>query len=155
MINFSLTFSNRLRLDNGKFIYSDLVGQTVKTGSTVNFGDLKWADWNDNYKGKVSTFIDSSLDASKNAVINATSQEIIIDQHGLRGRRLTTPGVLGIYDDKQCWLTNTILAFTDDNWASARLALGEIVAPGGSTVYGIVCDALEIIVINNAELICY
>ena len=34
---FSITFSNRLRLDGGDFVYSDLVGQTVRTGATVAF----------------------------------------------------------------------------------------------------------------------
>ena len=58
---FTMTFSNRLRLDNGSFMYSDLMGQVVKTGSAVSFDSLKWSNWENDYKDEVTTFISSSL----------------------------------------------------------------------------------------------
>jgi hypothetical protein len=135
---FSLTFSNRLRLDNGNFQYADLMGQVVSTGSAVAGNADQWSNWDNNYKDTVSTFITSALDASRNMVVNSTNQEILINTNGLRGRTLTSPGV---YDPHQVWLTSNILAFTDDNWDTAKLALGQI-EWNGNTVYGLVADVV-------------
>ena len=135
---FSMIFSNRLRLDNGSFVYSDLMGQPVKTGSTVKFDKLKWANWAGYYKDDVTNFITSSLDASVNEVINAANQEIKIYENGLRGREYISPG---IYDDRQVWLTSKTLAFTDDNWNTASLAIGEIDF-NGTPLWGVVADAI-------------
>lgn len=135
---FTLTFSNRLRLDNGNFQYADLMGQVVSTGSAVAGNADQWSNWDNNYKDTVSTFITSALDASRNAVVNSSNQEIIINTNGLRGKTLTSPGV---YDPHQVWLTSNILAFTDDNWDTAKLALGQIVW-NGNTVYGLVADVV-------------
>jgi hypothetical protein len=85
--------------------------------------------------------------------VNSTNQEIIIDQHGLRGRELATPGVPGIYKDEQCWLTSQVLAFTDDKWNTAKLALGKIDTPDGSTAYGIIKDMAISKKIYHKELI--
>ena len=70
--DFSMTFSNRLRLDNGNFMYSDLFGNVVKTGSAVSFDSLKWSNWENNYKDDVTTFITSALDTTTNNLINKT-----------------------------------------------------------------------------------
>jgi hypothetical protein len=106
--DFSLVFSNRLRLDNGAYQYSDLMGQVVSTGTTVAGSIQQWNSWDSNYKDEVSNFITSALDASRNAVINATNQEIVIGTNGLRGRKLEDNG---IYNDKQVWLINNELVF--------------------------------------------
>ena len=135
---FSLTFGNRLRLDNGNYQYADLIGQVVSTGSSVAGNADQWSNWDKNYKDSVSTFITSSLNASLNAVINATNQEIIINTNGLRGK---TEISAGVYDPRQVWLTSSMLAFTDDNWNTAKLALGQI-EWNGNIVYGLVADTV-------------
>ena len=104
-----MTFSNRLRLDNDKFQYSDLVGQIVKTGSSVSFDRPSWSNWASNYKDEVTLFITSSLDATKNEIINSTNQEIVINGSGLRGRKSNGSGG---YENNQVWLTSNTLAFT-------------------------------------------
>lgn len=148
--DFSLTFSNRLRLDNGEFQYSDLVGQVVKTGSSVSFEKTSWSNWTDNYKDEVSSFITSSLDATKNAIINSTNQEIVINGAGLRGRRLNG----GTYEPNQVWLTSNTLAFTDDNWSTAKTAVGRINFGNGTYGYGIAGEYIlgNIIAGNNLTI---
>ena len=136
---FSLVFSNRLRLDNGNFQYADLVGQVVTTGSAVSGNSQQWSNWDSNYKDTVSTFITSSLDASKNTIINSSNQEILINTNGLRARTLD-PNT-GLYDPNQVWLTSNLMAFTDDNWNTAKLALGKITW-NGNTLFGLVGDAI-------------
>jgi hypothetical protein len=136
--NFEMKFSNRLRLDDHNFIFSDLIGSAVGSSSSVSFNGGQWSNWNDNYKDDVSTFINSSLNATLNKLINSTKQEIVIDTNGLKGRRKTG----NTYDPKQVWLTSSILAFTNDNWSTAKAALGNISIPGGGTAYGLVADVI-------------
>ena len=137
--NFSMTFSNRLRLDDGRFVYADLVGRTIKTGQEVSFNAMQWGNWDANYKGDVTNFITSSLDASKNAIINAENQEITIEKVGLRARSYNES--TQSYDPNQVWLTSNTLAFTRDNWLTAGLAIGEIEVDG-VPYFGVVADAI-------------
>lgn len=137
--NFTLTLSNRFRLDNGGYIFTDLYGQVVKTGSSVSFNDLKWSDWTSNYKNDVTTFITSALDATVNNIVNASNQEILINQNGLRGR--TYDSNTNSYNPTQVWLTSSVLAFTDDAFQTAKLALGEITI-NGQTTFGLVADSI-------------
>jgi hypothetical protein len=136
--NFSMTFGNRLRLDGAAFVYSDLMGQVTKMGTNVSFNSEIWSNWNKYHKDDVSTFIVSALDASTNKLINATDQSFVIDQTGLRGRKVSG----ATYDDKQVWVTNNVIGFTDDGWASSALAIGEVDLPSGGTGYGIIGDAI-------------
>jgi len=134
--DFKLTFSNRLRLDNGYFIYTDLLGQTVKTGSSVSFNAGKWTNWSE-YKSEVTTFIDSSLNASLNNVVAGANQEILINGNGIKARKFN--GLSG-YEPEQSWLTNNSLVFTDDAWQTAKIALGKVSSP--SPAYGIVGEQI-------------
>lgn len=136
---FSLVYSNKLRLNNAGFIYSDLFGQVVKTGSQVSFDNLKWANWENSYKDDVTSFITSALDTTRNALINSTNEEIIINQNGLKGRILD-PNT-GQYLGNQVWLTSNVLAFTDNSWNTAKAALGNIIV-NGVNKYGLIADVV-------------
>jgi len=135
---FSMTFSNRLRLDNGNYVYSDLMGSVIRTNANLAFNFEKFSNWEDNHKSDVSAFITSSLDASVNTVINAQNQEITLGANGLRGRTFIAEGV---YDPMQVWLTSSLLVFTSDNWETAKAALGRVTVDG-NTYYGLVAEHL-------------
>jgi hypothetical protein len=137
--SFSMTFSNRVRLDDGNFTYSDLIGQVVKTGASVAFESSKWSNWDTDYKGDVTTFITSALDTTNNNLLNNANQEIIINQNGLRGR--TYNESIRDYDPTQMWLTSSILAFTDNSWNTSKLALGKV-SVGGTDYFGLVADVI-------------
>ena len=137
--DFKLIFSNRLRLDDSAFQFSDLFGHTTNSATSTNFNSLIWSNWN-THKNSVLDFTTSALNTARNAVVSGNNQEIIIDNTGMRGRQKTSSGN---YSDKQFWMINNILAFTDDNWATAKLALGEILDSGsnpGSGKYGLIAD---------------
>lgn len=137
--DFSMTFSNRLRLDGGDFVYSDLYGQTVKTGSKVSFDNMKWSNWENEYKNDVTSFITSSLNTANNTIINNSNQEILINRNGLRGRTLNSE--TGNYESTQVWLTSSVLAFSDDSFQTSKLALGSVDTPAG-TKFGLVAEVL-------------
>jgi len=149
--NFGLTFSNRLRINDAAFVYSDFFGQTQKAVTTTTFNSEIWSNWEDNYKNDVSTFITSALDASLNNIISSTNQEIKISELGLRAKRYLPE--TETYSPQQLWMTSNLLVFTADNWATASLALGAIEV-NGNTVYGIVADAIvgRLIVGNNLTI---
>lgn len=137
--DFSMTFSNRLRLDGASYIYSDLFGQTVKSATSVSFDSVNWGEWTNNYQDPVSTFITSSLNTSLNSLINADNQEIVINANGLKGK--TYIPETQTYSPEQVWLTSNVLAFTDDAWQTAKAALGKVTI-NGSTTYGLVAGAV-------------
>ena len=137
--DFVMTFSNRLRLSDAGFVFSDLFGNIVKTGSTVNFGNMNWNNWTDEYKDDVSLFIHSSLNASLNNLKSSTNEEIVINGNGLVGKRII-PGTK-TYRPQECWLTSNTLAFTNDSWDTASLALG-LISVNGTNFYGLVADAV-------------
>ena len=144
--DFSMTFSNRLRLDNGKFIYSDLFGNVVKMGSNVSFNNLMWSNWNTTYKDDVSLFITSALDTTTNNLISNSNQEILINQNGLRGRTII-PGT-SAYKQTQVWLTSSVLAFSNDGFVTSKVALGEV-TPG---VFGLVADSVYGVLLAGSSL---
>jgi len=135
--NFSMIFSNRLRLDDGSYRYSDLFKNTVKSSIKTNFDSLNWGNFDKNYKDDVSTFMDSALDAAVNNVISGSNQDILFDQNGLRIRKSDGSS----YEDEQIWMNNGIIAFTENNWATSSLALGEITT-GSATSFGLIADEL-------------
>ena len=134
--DFSLVFGNRLRLDDSSFTFSDLFKQTVNSSITTSFNSEQWGSWNTNYKDDVSTFIDSALDTATNNVVSGSSQNVLIDSNGIRVRQMLDGG---IYDPKQIWMNNGIIAFTQDNWDTSSLALGQISTVTGSA-WGLVGD---------------
>ena len=136
--DFTLVFGNRYRIDSEELTFAELFGDVASIGNTISWDSVTWNEASAYIEDTVSSFISSALDCSKNAVINATNQEIMISEVGLRGRKATNGG----YDNKQVWLTSNVLAFTKDNWKTSALALGEITMPDGSSAYGLVADAV-------------
>ena len=149
---FELIFSNRLRLDDEAFQFSDLFNQSVDSGVSTDFNSELWSSWINYSRNDVTEFINSALDASKNAVINANNQSIIIDGAGLRARYM--PGsnsydadgnpitaADGEYSPEQLWMINNSIVFTRDNWNSAEMAIGKIsgsMLPTSGSAFGII-----------------
>ncbi len=137
--DFQMVFSNRLRLDNGSYIYSDMAIDTRNTGISVDYNSTSWGQYPLDKPNILNTT--SILNATKNQIVNnSNSQEITINQHGIIGRQETTPGS-GIFTGNQIWVTSNSIAFSKDSFSSAGLALGQIVW-NNQTVFGIVGDAI-------------
>jgi hypothetical protein len=136
--DFKLIFGNRLRLDDGAFQFSDFQGDSLSAATTSKVNSTLWTDRGNYTENTVKTFITSALDASVNNVTSGSSQNILINETGIRIREMT--GV-DTYSDTQMWLNNGVLVITDDNWDSARLVLGSISA-GSGTVFGLAADVI-------------
>jgi hypothetical protein len=103
----------------------------------------------------VTQFINGALDASRNELISSPSRTAItIDELGLRARSFNWQ--TGQPTGLEAWLTGSQLAFSDDSFTTARLALGRINSPGssGGTSYGLVGDVLvgRVLAGNNLHI---
>lgn len=124
--SFSLKFANALRLDDFGYTYGDLVSEASSTSRQVS------ANWNDmiSYskdKQEISDLIKNPLSATLRAEFaNAQSQEFIIDDTGIVGRKYKDDSVKDEFEDEQMRIINNLILFTDDNWGSVKTALGKI-----------------------------
>lgn len=137
---FKLLLSNRLRLDDEAFQFSDLFQQAISNGLTTEFNSEIWKNFQDNYRNDVSDFIKNSLDISAKAIVDAKNQSFTFDSNGLRGKYLDPS--TGLFDPEQIAIINNLLVFTDDNWDSAKLALGKVYTPAGVPAWGIVAEVI-------------
>lgn len=135
---FSLIFSNRLRLDNSSFQLTDLFGETNKAGISTSFNSEQWGSWTNNYRDSVSTFITSSLDATLNNIVSGSNQDVLINQTGIRIRKMLSSGS---YSPQQIWMNQGVIAFTKDNWNSVEAALGNVTT-GSTTSYGLIANTI-------------
>ncbi len=148
--DFTLTFGNRYRLDDSSFYFSDMFSDSKTAGIKTSFNSQQWGDWENNYKNDVTSFIDGSLNATNNHLINSTNQEFIVDGTGLRGRTLNA--TTGSYNPQQVWITSGVLAYSNDGFDTAGLALGYIPTPTGGSAMGLVASAIVGNLIAGNEL---
>ena len=152
----SLTFGNRYNRFDPKALFDDVLGNIQKSANTLGYiTDLV-------YPIKTGIFnsfaeaLSNSRNLTKDSALSATNQEIIIDDTGYTGRRISN-GVDAVdgFDPRQVKLVNNALVMTDDAWDTCKLALGEIILANGTTVYGINAEVLmgNIIIGNELHLI--
>lgn len=137
----SFTFGSRFDRLDPKALYEDVLGNVRRTANSLNYvKDVLYPIKSGEYDA-FKEALASSRNLAKGSAINATNQDIVIDDTGLLGRR---SGDNGEYDPKQIKLTNTNLVFTDDGWDTCKTALGEIAIPDGNgdTAYGINAELL-------------
>ena len=149
----TLTFSNRLRLNNGKFQYADVFGKFFDINADVSFKNTEWSNWSE-HKGDVTTFINSALDTSKNQIISSTDEEVKIGDYGLKVKKKLTD-TNNSYSNEEMWLTNNQIVFTDDAWQTSKTALGKVNFDISTETYeyGIVGDAIVGNLIAGNELL--
>ena len=145
---FSLIFGNRLRLDNSAYALADLLNESFTSSINTRFNSEEWGNWTE-HKDDVTTFITSSLDTATNNLISGSAKSILIDQSGIRIRESIGTN---LFSPNQMWMNNGVLAFSDDSFETAKLALGQIVV-NGLTLYGLVADAVVGHLIAGNELI--
>lgn len=140
---FTLVFSNSLKLTDWGYTYADLIKSLSDTARTVsaNWNDLM--DYSEN-KETINKMLVNTLDRTlRVGMANAYNQEFIVDNTGILGRKLNKSGT---YDNEQLRMINNLLLFTRDNWQTASTALGKISyeKPDGtfSEGYGLATEVL-------------
>lgn len=123
--NFKLLFGDKYSLKDSAFKLVDLLEESIKMGKTTASSRVSYNSFIDSGASTyVKDFMDAALDAAKNAVLSGAHQEIKIDESGIRLRNYDA--ATGSYGDEQIWMINNTIAFTDDNWSTAKMAIGKI-----------------------------
>ncbi len=95
-------------------------------------------------KNEIQDIYENGLDTGKAMVTNNENQEVTITSSGIIGKNMYDEGS---YGDKQFRITGNTISFTNDNWKSVRMTLGENtfwnpIKKKEETAYGIFADAI-------------
>lgn len=124
--SFSMTFGNRFRLSDAEWTFAELHNEQVKTTSQV--GSTLQIASEPVLNGTVSSFeeyMTNNLIAANQQIQSTADNEMTFGSFGLRGRKKDSTNVTG-YDPHQLWINSNLIAMTDDNWQTVKLAIGLI-----------------------------
>ena len=149
--NCTITLSDTFRIIGGVYEFSAGFNQAIKASRKTSASAPLWDEPNKNgFYNSVTKYINESLDASRQEIINAQNQEITIGSYGFRAKKWEEQ--LGAYNDCQVAITNNVIAFTDDNWQSCKTAIGKINV-GDKEYYGLSAQAIMGELIAGSQLI--
>lgn len=122
----SIELSSWYSSKNKAFALSDILKQSISMGKSLNLNKNNYASFTSSGASTaVKSFMDSALDIAKNAVLSSGNQAVEFGDSGLKLRQWADDSHTAV-DDEQIWLVNNVIAFTDDNWATAKMAIGKI-----------------------------
>lgn len=142
-----LVFSNHFKRHDQVNTLKDMIEQSYS--SSRNFDASKYTyNRTVSKQSDIDRFMSGALDAAKNTILGASDQSVVIDGAGIR----VNGGVTDANQDKNIELriVNGMIAMTDDNWNSAKLAIGYFKTENGS-YYGVNADVIagKLLVGNN------
>lgn len=142
---FSMTFANAMRLDDWGYTYADIMADASSTSRQVS------ANWQDilayaKERKEIASLIKDPLDMTLRAAsANMVNQDFVIDKTGILGRKKVSQNS-GEFEDEQVRLINNLLIFTDDNWETAKTALGKVYYEDDESntisAYGLVAETI-------------
>lgn len=147
----SMTFGNRFDRFDLKALYENVLGSVKKSNNTLQYmKDILYPIKN----GEIDAMreaIRTSRTLTKNMVLSANNEQVIIDDTGYTGRSMTSAGE---YDPRQVKITGKTMAFTDDSWETCKVALGELIMANGETTYGLNAETIvgEMIIGQNITI---
>lgn len=131
-------FSDVVRVTGGLSDVKSVLDAASSMSSSYG-GVMHQANQGSNAQKQIHDWVRDGLDATNVLIVsNAINQEMQFDSHGLLGRRYDD--IIEQYRSEQCKMTSTTLAFTDDNWQTAKAALGKIANENGDMMYGLIAE---------------
>lgn len=122
---FNLTFSTAGKLDETEMTFADLLNESSSTSRTIS---ANWSNLTDYWKNKdkITSLINAPLDRTLRATqANMANQEFTVDTTGILGRKWSDDSHTG-FGNEQIRIVNNTIIFTDDNWETAKTALGKV-----------------------------
>lgn len=148
-----LKFSDTYVAGDSTFKLVDLLDQSVSMGKNVDLSRFIYASFEDSgAKTSIREFMESALDVAKNAIISSTGQAPSMDGAGLRLRKWTDESQTA-YEPEQIWMNNNSIVMTDDNWATAEMAIGKFYDENLGECWGIVAPMIVGSIIAGENLI--
>ena len=150
--DFEVQFGELTDLRSQSDIHADLLSQAIQAGKSVASSQ---DNWNAGLDMAISTDIkiqQGLLDAATVLKSMDGDQGVSLDKYGLHLKRIDPD--TGEVDPKQGWITNNMMAYTDNNWASAKSVFGEYTIKGESSPrWGLLADACIASYIEGSTLV--
>ena len=139
--DFSVVFSNRFKRKDYVNTLKDMVETSYSTSRSFDANKYLY-NQAANQAASVSKFMKSSLDAAVNTIIAAKNQSVVINGSGIH---------VGGDSKYQLRIVDSMIAMTDDNWATAKLAIGLFASDEVGTYFGVNAEVIggKLIVGNN------
>lgn len=120
--NISVQFSDVAKTKTGYSDLEDILSDASSMASSYD-GIKRQANLGNEARDMIRQWLNEGLDASLVQIQNNTNEDIVIDNNGLIGRSYSD--ITEEYSPEQIRLTHNIIAFTNDNWASVKMAIGK------------------------------
>ncbi len=137
----SLKFGDKYSSSDSTFSLVDLLDKSISMGKTVDTSRFSYNSFIDSGASTaVKEFIESALDVSKNAILSSSDIGVSWDSSGIKCRKIKDNGE---YGDHQLAIINNSIVFTDDNWQSAKMAIGHFNDPNFTgELWGVVAPSV-------------
>lgn len=138
---FTMTFSNRFKRHDSVNTLKDMIEKSYSSSRSFEASKYIYGKTTDKTT-QVSQFMSGSLDAAVNNIYGAANQSVMIGANGIE---------VGGDSDQQLRIVNNMICITDDNWQTAKLALGYFSTPEYGSYYGINGEVIagKLLVGNN------
>lgn len=139
--DFEVQFGDLTNLRSQSDIHADLLAQAIQAGKSV-------ASSQDNWNSGVDKAISTDLKIQQGLLDSATvlksmdgDQGVEFGKYGIKLKKVNPD--TGEVDPKQGWITNNMMAYTDNNWLSSKSVFGEYQIKGESSKrWGLLADAV-------------
>lgn len=119
----TLTFGNRFRISGATWEFGELYTTANKTSNKVNINAASWGKpVRSGLVDRVTEYMDNALNVATQQIISSEDQDVKIGGYGILCREKTASG----YSDQQLAIIKNLICMTDDNWATSKLAIGNI-----------------------------
>lgn len=138
MSDFEAQFGELTDLRNQSDIHADLLAQAIQAGKSVASSQ---DNWNTGVDMAISTDLkiqQGLLDATTVLKSMDDDQGVEIDKYGIHLKKIDP--TTGKVDPKQGWITNNMMVYTDNNWASSKSVFGNYNI-NGEDRWGLLADA--------------
>lgn len=138
---FSIVFSNRFKRHDNVNTLKDMIETSYSTSRSFDASKYIY-NQTAGQASMVSEFMNNSLDAAKNTILAAANQSVVINGAGIH---------VGGDSKFQIRIVDSMIAMTDDNWATCKMALGRFASPEVGEYFGVNAEVIggKLIVGNN------
>lgn len=137
----NLEFGDTYSASDSSFNLVDLLDKSISMGKTLDTSRFSYNSFIDSGAStSVKEFIDGALDVSKNAILSGSDMAIEWDSSGFYLRKWNSDN--SGYEPQQIAMLNNSIVFTNDNWASAEMAIGRFEDENAGTVWGVVAPSI-------------
>ena len=138
---FSIVFSNRFKRHDNVNTLKDMIESSYSTSRSFDASKYIY-NQTVGQASMVSKFMSDSLDAAKNTILAAANQSVIINGAGIH---------VGGDSKYQIRIVDSMIAMSDDNWGTCKLAIGHFASPEIGEYFGVNAEVIggKLIVGNN------